>query len=161
MTQEIVNTAHLGARAFEEIGGEVVQTTSFVIRNANIGGNGVYFRLVDSKDKEKDFVDNLKNSGGGGGGRRFVADATKLITLPGQPLAYWLSEKFISIFNNKTLAEYADARIGMVTGDNERFLRRWSEVDYTKSYYTATDLIKSTFIDSTVKIIECAVEKII
>ena len=32
---------------------------------------------------------------------------------------------------------------------------------YTKSYYTATDLIKSTFIDSTVKIIECAVEKII
>ena len=68
MTQEIVNMAHLGARAFEEIGGEVVQTTSFVIRNANIGGNGVYFRLVDSKDKEKDFVDNLKNSGGGGGG---------------------------------------------------------------------------------------------
>lgn len=65
MTQEIVNMAHLGARAFEEIGGEVVQTTSFVIRNANIGGNGVYFRLVDSKDKEKDFVDNLKNSGGG------------------------------------------------------------------------------------------------
>ena len=61
MTQEIVNMAHLGARAFEEIGGEVVQTTSFVIRNANIGGNGVYFRLVDSKDKEKDFVDNLKN----------------------------------------------------------------------------------------------------
>lgn len=68
-----------------------------------------------------------------------------MITLPGQPLAYWLSEKFISIFNNKTLAEYADARIGMVTGDNERFLRRWSEVDYTKSYYTATDLIQAVY----------------
>lgn len=65
MTKEIVNMVHLGAHAFEAIGGEVVQTTSFVIRNANIGGNGVYFRLVDSKDKEKDFVDNLKNSGGG------------------------------------------------------------------------------------------------
>ena len=31
---DIVNMAHLGARAFEEIGGEVVQTTSFVIRKS-------------------------------------------------------------------------------------------------------------------------------
>ena len=32
----IVNMAHLGPRAFEEIGGEVVQTTSFVLQNCNI-----------------------------------------------------------------------------------------------------------------------------
>ena len=65
MNKEIVNMAHLGARAFEEIGGEVVQTTSFVLRNGNIGGNGVYFRLVDSVDKERDFLENVKKSGGG------------------------------------------------------------------------------------------------
>lgn len=64
-TQEIITMVHLGAHAFETIGGEVVQTTAFIIRNAAIAGNGVYFRLVDSKDKEKDFVDNLKNTGGG------------------------------------------------------------------------------------------------
>ena len=64
-TQEIVNMAHLGARAFEEIGGEVVQTTSFVLRNGNIGGNGVYFRLVDSSNKEQDFLQNVEKSGGG------------------------------------------------------------------------------------------------
>lgn len=64
-TQEIVTMAHLGARAFETIGGEVVQTTAFVIRNVHLGGNGVYFRLVDSKDKENDFVNNLSNGGGG------------------------------------------------------------------------------------------------
>lgn len=64
-TQEIVNMAHLGARAFEEIGGEVVQTTSFVLRNGNIGGNGVYFRLVDSSNKEQDFIQNVEKSGGG------------------------------------------------------------------------------------------------
>lgn len=65
-TQEIVTMAHLGAHAFETIGGEVVQTTAFVIRNVHLGGNGVYFRLVDSKDKENDFVNNLSNGGGGG-----------------------------------------------------------------------------------------------
>lgn len=64
LNKEIVNMAHLGAHAFEAIGGEVVQTTSFIIRNVNIGGNGVYFRLVDSVDKERDFLENVKKSGG-------------------------------------------------------------------------------------------------
>lgn len=57
----IVNMVHLGAHAFETIGGEVVQTTSFVIRNCFIPSNGVYFRLVDEKDKEAAFL-----AGGGG-----------------------------------------------------------------------------------------------
>lgn len=64
-TKEIVNMIHLGAHAFEAIDGEVVQTTSFVIRNVNIGGNGVYFRLVDSSNKEQDFLQNVENRGGG------------------------------------------------------------------------------------------------
>lgn len=55
-TQCIYNMLHLGAHAFETIGGEVVQTTSFVIRNCAIPSNGVYFRLVDEKDKEAAFL---------------------------------------------------------------------------------------------------------
>lgn len=60
----IVNMIHLGTRAFEEIGGEVVQTTSFVLRNSRISSNGVYFRLVDSSDKEQDFLAANTNGGG-------------------------------------------------------------------------------------------------
>lgn len=63
-TQEIVTMAHLGAHAFEAIGGEVVQTTSFAMRNVKFAGKGVYFRLVDSKDKEFDFVNALTTGGG-------------------------------------------------------------------------------------------------
>ena len=55
-TKEIITMAHLGARAFETIGGEVVQTTAFVMKNCNINGNSVYFRLVDSDEKELDFL---------------------------------------------------------------------------------------------------------
>lgn len=58
----IVNMIHLGARAFEDIGGEVVQTTSFVIRKAKISTNGIYFRLVDEKDKEAAFLKGNKNN---------------------------------------------------------------------------------------------------
>ena len=59
MEEHIVNMMHLGMGSFDA----VVQTTSFVLRNTPIATNGVYFRLVDSKDKEADF---LKNIGGGG-----------------------------------------------------------------------------------------------
>lgn len=56
MNKMIVNMVHLGAHAFEMIGGEVVQTTAFVLRNSPIATNGVYFRLVDEKDKEAAFL---------------------------------------------------------------------------------------------------------
>ena len=55
-TKEIITMAHLGARAFETIGGEVVQTTTFVMRDCHIGLNAVYFRLVDWQDKEERFL---------------------------------------------------------------------------------------------------------
>jgi hypothetical protein len=54
-----------------------------------------------------------------------------------------LTQTFLKLFKEKTLNDFADARIGMVSGDNDRFLRRWSEIDFTKSYYTATDLIQA------------------
>lgn len=48
LNTDIVNMAHLGARAFEEIGGEVVQTTSFVIRKSHVVGyKGEYCRLIE------------------------------------------------------------------------------------------------------------------
>lgn len=58
-SKEIVNMLHLGSRAFESIGGEVVQTTAFVMRNALLGSDGVFFRLVDSVNKEEDFLNSL------------------------------------------------------------------------------------------------------
>ena len=61
-TREIINMAHLGARAFDSIGGEVVQTTTFVMRSCHIGLNAVYFRLVDCQDKEEHFLSANTNA---------------------------------------------------------------------------------------------------
>ena len=63
--KEIVNMIHLGARAFESIGGEVVQTTAFVMRTTTIGENGVFFRLVDSVNKERDFLNEINKGENG------------------------------------------------------------------------------------------------
>ena len=140
-TQEIVTMAHLGAHAFETIGGEVVQTTAFVIRNVHLGGNGVYFRLVDSKDKENDFVNNLSN--GGGGGVLFIANAIKNNKNPCYPIAFWVSDKLVEAFSGAKLGEIAAPRQGLATGDNNKFLRLWFEIDIENAYFNATDGINA------------------
>ena len=121
---DIVNMAHLGARAFEEIGGEVVQTTSFVIRKSHIADyKGEYCRLIEptsQQGKEDMFL---------AGENRYAADQTNFSKIPGSPVAYWVSEGLLRAFaTGKSLGDIALARNGMKTGENGRFVRLWWEV---------------------------------
>ena len=123
---DIVNMAHLGARAFEEIGGEVVQTTSFVIRKSHIADyKGEYCRLIEptsQQGKEDMFL---------AGENRYAAEQSNFSKIPGSPVAYWVSSKLFDVFNEKQqVSSYGMALQGSITGDNERFLRLWFEVDY-------------------------------
>ena len=121
---DIVNMAHLGARAFEEIGGEVVQTTSFVIRKSHIADyKGEYCRLIEptsQQGKEDMFL---------AGENRYAAEQSNFSKIPGSPVAYWLSNKAISAFENGcALGNLETVCGGLTTGDNNRFLRLWFEV---------------------------------
>lgn len=125
----ILTMAHLGARAFSEISGEVVQTTSFILQGKHIKSfRPTFFRLVDGQEEQKE--SNLKN-----GVNRFdntLQDDFKKI--PGSPIAYWVSNSIIDAFQNyKPIEEYSTFKQGIATSDNERFLRYWFEVDFTKS----------------------------
>lgn len=120
----IVNMAHLGARAFEEIGGEVVQTTSFVIHKSHIADyKGEYCRLIEptsQQGKEDMFL---------AGKNRYAADQSNFSKIPGSPVAYWVSKGLLSAFaTGKSLGDIALARNGMKTGENGRFVRLWWEV---------------------------------
>ncbi len=121
---DIVNMAHLGARAFEEIGGEVVQTTSFVLRRAYTEGyKGTYCRLVEpttQQGKEDMFL---------AGENRYTVEQANFSKIPGSPIAYWLSNTLFCIFTeSKTLSDIAKPRQGLATSDNDRFLKLWFEV---------------------------------
>jgi hypothetical protein len=126
---DIVNMAHLGARAFEEIGGEVVQTTSFVIRKSHIADyKGEYCRLIEptsQQGKEDMFL---------AGENRYAADQSNFSKIPGSPVAYWVGENFTALFDGKTIRDIAFAGIGMRTGDNDRYLRFWHEIERNKMY---------------------------
>ena len=125
LTKDTVNMAHLGARAFEEIGGEVVQTTSFVLRNGNINGyQGTYCRLIDptSQDGKEQLYLSSEN--------RFIARQDNFSKIPGSPVAYWVSEKICNAFQSTNMATYGTAKVGIGSGNTEYFLKLWYELQF-------------------------------
>lgn len=121
---DTVNMAHLGARGFDEIGGEVVQTTSFVMRSSHTKGyKGTYCRLIDG-DSEKAKAEMFVS-----GENRYVAEQDNFSKIPGSPVAYWVAVSLFSKFQEgKAFVKYSKACSGLKTGDNDTFLRQWFEV---------------------------------
>lgn len=140
---DIVNMVHLGARAFEEIGGEVVQTTSFVFRKSQIRNlKGKYCRLIDAEspqNKEEMFL--LAES-------KCEQSKENFTKIPGNPIAYWASEAVYSAYqNNLSLGSIAAPRKGNSTSDNSRFLRLWYEVNYLDIRFCCKELIREETIE--------------
>ena len=135
---DTVNMAHLGARGFDEIGGEVVQTTSFVMRNSHTKGyKGTYCRLIDGeseKAKAEMFVS---------GENQYIAKQENYMKIPGLAYAYWLSQKWLDLFCEKKICSYGAAQEGIKTGKNELFLRNWQEIDINRSNIFSNDNQKS------------------
>lgn len=123
---DIVDMAHLGARAFEEIAGEVVQTTSFILANKHVDGyKGTYCRLVESttqQGKEEMFLSQEN---------RYIACSDNFSKIPGAPVAYWVSDiERAEYLKGEVLEKYAKPCKGIDTGENDYFLRLWYEVKY-------------------------------
>ena len=138
----IESMAHLGARAFDSIGGEVVQTTAFATTNVACDANrvGVYLRVVDGRNEaEKERL--LREAAANGAHRlRFETSVATFALIPGRPVAYWASRQLLNAFEaGVPLGDDADTKVGLQTGDNERFLRQWSEVSADRSYMRARD----------------------
>lgn len=130
----IVNMAHLGARAFEEIGGEVVQTTSFIIeKNINKSYKANYIRLTSGNTqtkKESMYLNVLRESGME---MIFRESQETFSKIPGAPIAYWASATLIESFKKYPRIEFGfDTREGMTTANNDLFMRNWHEVIFTK-----------------------------
>lgn len=127
---DTVNMVHLGARAFEEIGGEVVQTTSFVLRKSHVKGyKGIYCRLIEpntQQGKEEMFLS---------GENRYAARQDDFARIPGAPVAYWEPASVFAVFDSGVpLTQVAPTRKGMFTGNNDLWLKLWHEICFSDMY---------------------------
>lgn len=144
LKNDFISMIHLGSRAFEEISGEVVQTTAFVQRNSRIlRYKGQYCRLVNRPsqyEKEKAFLS---------GNDRLTACQDNYQKIPGCPIAYWVGDAFAEAFRNyKKLGSFVECAAGISTGDNEKYLRLWTEVnnkDIALGIHTDDEFQKSNF----------------
>lgn len=137
----IVSMAHLGPRAFDAIGGEVVNVTADVIYNGRAACEGAYVRLVDtngSEAKRLKLLEAIKNPDCGWFFRR---DAHTFKQIPGTPIAYWASDGLMDSFVlMKALATYGRASKGIITGDNDYSLRLWWECADSKIDFKSSSL---------------------
>ncbi len=122
----IVNMLHLGPRTFEELSGEVVQSTAFVLENGDDVKKGNYYRLVDYRnvqDKEANFLkrfNEYKN-----------ITQTNFSKIPGSPVCYWINALFFELFSSdNALSGLGDTKQGLITGDDTKFVRYWYELNY-------------------------------
>jgi type II restriction/modification system DNA methylase subunit YeeA len=133
--KRIVNMIHLGAGAFEEISGEVVQTTSFVLTDKYLKDyKGTYFRLVDKSNASlklqlflegKNKFDNVKQK-----------DFKGILSYP---VAYWISDNIRDIFKNTTpFGNLFETKAGLSTGKNDLFIRNWYEININKIGFNYT-----------------------
>ena len=119
---EFVNMAHLGARAFDAIGGEVVQTTTFCMRKTTISNYiGTYERLVNYQSEAEKETEYIRHR------NTYYCKNEIFDIIPKAPMTYWVSEKVLSMFKLNRLDSLADPRVGMFTTDNEKYLREWWE----------------------------------
>lgn len=136
-----INIVHLGARAFEENVGTIVQNVAFVNQKTIIPAYKT--KIVDvtkamSTTEKSDLVESV--SADIEDNITYNTDLRKLMTIPSRPFAYWVNDNVLSIFSKMDRFEaMAKPRQGMATSDNKRFLRDWYEVDINKVNFNAED----------------------
>lgn len=124
---DIVNMAHLGSRAFEEISGEVVQTTTFVFRNNYVlNYKGTYVRLTEANSQDSKEEMFLR------GEERYIISQINFDKIPGKPIAYWVSDQLFNCFDSTLLEDVYETKKGMFTGNNNYFLKLWYEIECKK-----------------------------
>ncbi|MET4027065.1 type II restriction/modification system DNA methylase subunit YeeA [Marinobacter sp. MBR-99] len=125
----LLSMAHLGARAFDSIGGEVVSTTAFVLENSNrLDYKGGYLRLVaGNSEAEKDAAirEAVMNPDCGW---LYHASAIDFKRIPGSPISYWVNDNVRAAFDDAAVEDVAIPKFGMSVGDGERFIRFWYEI---------------------------------
>ena len=127
---------HLGSRAFDSIGGEVVSSTAFTLENVppearsvDFKRAGTFIRLVEgtSEAEKVAALSTALEVRSTETGFHLASDAD-FAAIPGSPIVYWLSEKMRAAFKaGKPLGEVAELRQGLKTANNDRFLRQWWE----------------------------------
>jgi hypothetical protein len=130
-----ITLIQIGYNSFPEMNSKIAQACAFVLYNSSSGMVGRYLDLNNvsqSADKEQVFLGKLAKRD------LYAVAAASFGKIPGSPIAYWVGEKVLRLFETcQPLGKHVNARVGMMTSDNDRFLRLWWEVGLVNTCYSA------------------------
>ena len=122
----IINMVHSGAATFEELNSFNVLATAFILKiNIIKEYQSSFIRLTDylSKDEKINQFNDKNNI--------FYKSQSIFNSIPTTPFVYWVSNKIIGNFMDKLkIKDLCDLKQGLATGDNNRFVRFWYEVEW-------------------------------
>ena len=117
-----------------------VPICTFVLQNSYTDKKGEYIKLSDFKGAKNQPIKTLEAVKNPNCNWRFQAKQKDFEKIPGSPIAYWVSDKVREIFEkNQKLGDIGEAKQGLATADNNRFLRLWNEVNYNKIGYNMSN----------------------
>lgn len=142
---EEINISSLIQLEYSALEEATVPICSFVLNNKNTESMGNYFRLTDftggMQIQETKYLEILNDNNSQ---FKFHKNAKDFMTIPGSPIAYWISKSFSDIFRQGTsLGKVAQVKQGLATSDNNRFLREWYEVDIHKTLLNSSSVEES------------------
>jgi hypothetical protein len=135
----ILSCIHLGSRAFSEDVGTVVQTAALSIRRGVTEGYASCFLDITSgKEIEKHASLRSRTC------QSYVSLAADFLKINGTPMAYWMPDPLkVALQNYDSFEEHFEPRQGLASSDDNRFLKRWSEVSFSNIGFGAKSRAES------------------
>jgi type II restriction/modification system DNA methylase subunit YeeA len=124
--------------------GATVPICTFTLRNKYVPeGKGSYIRLSDFKGSQNQAPKTLEAIQNPNCGWFYTANQKYFDKIPGSPIGYWLNERFMTIYDNSILDNYANPRQGLATGNNDRVLRFWQEVKLIDTNFNESNYVSA------------------
>ena len=109
-----------------------VPVATFILHNTSERYNGNYIKLSDFRGAENQGPRTIEAINNHNCGYYYETSTDNFSKIPGSPIAYWLNDNYLNIFNNEGIYKFCEIHEGLKTANNDKFIRCWYEVDSNK-----------------------------
>ena len=109
-----------------------VPVATFILHNTSERYNGNYIKLSDFRGAENQGPRTIEAINNHNCGYYYETSTDNFSKIPGSPIAYWLNDNYLNIFNNEGIYKFCEIQEGLKTANNDKFIRCWYEVDSNK-----------------------------
>lgn len=117
-----------------------VPVATFILHNTTERYSGNYIKLSDFRGAENQGPKTIEAINNHKCGYYYETSSENFSKIPGSPIAYWVSKKFLNSFEKEKLSKYGEIITGMTIGDNNKYLRLWYEVKENKIAFKKSNM---------------------